>query len=125
MFTNWSGLTTYQFEAIIDASNNRTTGELSQKIQGLKATVAKLLARVNTLADTVSIMEKTIRMVLIANWDQLAVFRGNRLLESLLLLAKSDLLTETSLSEDFWELLSSHSYFARILASSSSVSSFL
>lgn len=105
MFTNWSGLTTYQFEAIIDASNNRTTGELSQKIQGLKATVAKLLARVNTLAYTVSIMEKTIRMVLIANWDQLADFRGSWLFESLLLLTKSDLLTKTSLSEDFWGAL--------------------
>lgn len=76
MSLTWSGLTTYQLEAIVDASNNRNAGALSQEIHGLKATVAELSVRVNTLPDTVSIMEKTMRMVLIANWDQLATFQG-------------------------------------------------
>lgn len=49
---------------------------LSLEIQGMKATVTEVTARVNTMIDTMSTMEKTIRLILIANWDGLAAFRG-------------------------------------------------
>lgn len=45
---------------------------LSHEIQGLKATITEMAVRVDTMTNTMSTMEKTIRLTLIANWDELA-----------------------------------------------------
>lgn len=66
------------------ASNDRVS-ELCRELQGLKTAVTELSVKMDAMVESLSVMEKTVRMVLIANWDQLEAFRGQRRPEFLLL----------------------------------------
>ncbi len=57
-------------------ANNEQIAKLCQELQSLKVAVDGLAAKMEAMTDSVSVMEKTVRMVLIANWDQLAAFQG-------------------------------------------------
>ncbi|KAI8530386.1 hypothetical protein RHMOL_Rhmol11G0054300 [Rhododendron molle] len=57
-------------------ANNEQISKLCQELQSLKAAVDGLSSKMEAMAESLSVMEKTVRMVLIANWDQLEAFRG-------------------------------------------------
>ncbi|KAI8550587.1 hypothetical protein RHMOL_Rhmol06G0118900 [Rhododendron molle] len=57
-------------------ANNEQISELCQELQNLKAAIDGLSSKMEAKAESLSVMEKTVRMVLIANWDQLEAFRG-------------------------------------------------
>ncbi|KAI8555711.1 hypothetical protein RHMOL_Rhmol05G0196000 [Rhododendron molle] len=57
-------------------ANDERISELCQELQNLKAAINGLFAKMDAMVDSLSVKEKTVRMVLIANWDQLEAFRG-------------------------------------------------
>lgn len=66
-----TNLTIHQVEAIANTAGAKAMETLQEDVCGLKRTVEGLAERVDAMAHTMSDVEKTIHMLLIANWDRL------------------------------------------------------
>ncbi|KAI8571758.1 hypothetical protein RHMOL_Rhmol01G0143700 [Rhododendron molle] len=66
-----TNLTIHQVEAIVNTAEAKVMENFQEDICGLKGAVEGLAEKADAMIDTMLDIEKTIHMLLIANWDRL------------------------------------------------------
>ncbi|KAF7149509.1 hypothetical protein RHSIM_Rhsim02G0170600 [Rhododendron simsii] len=66
-----TNLTIHQVEVIANTAGAKAMETLQEDICGLKSAVERLAEKVDAMTNTMSDVEHTIRMMLVANWDRL------------------------------------------------------